>query len=471
VVIGGGITGMSCAYELSKARQSGASFDLTLIERDQRLGGKIVTERLSDGFVIEGGPDSFVGQKPQALALARELGLGDELDVPAKLRHSSYVLINGRPRPMPEGLMLIIPSKLAPFARTGMLSLLGKLRMACDLLVPPRREPGDESVADFIRRRLGREALDRLAEPLMAGIHSADVERQSLLATFPRFQAMEQQYGSLLGGMLAQKRQAATKPTHSTANPFAHSPFVTLRSGIQTLVEALEPRLAATIMRGVEVVQIERNRLAHTYQLRLDDGQLLEADAVVVTTPSYTAANLLEPLAPELTNALQQIRYVSTGTITLAYRRSAVGHLLDGYGLIIPRSEQRRINACTISSQKFANRAPDDHVLVRVFVGGSRTPEALQLNDNALLTMVREELQALLGIVAEPVFSRVYRWMLSNPQYDVGHLDRIARMRLLTPNNIILAGSAYDGVGLPDCIRQGQAAAQQVLAQIPTFHP
>ncbi|HWQ14351.1 MAG TPA: protoporphyrinogen oxidase [Roseiflexaceae bacterium] len=490
VIIGGGITGLSAAYTLQQAAQAvGAPMRYTLIERAARLGGKILTECISAGsgtFVVEGGPDSFVAQKPWAIELVRELGLGHELMASNQMPRTTYVLHRGRPLPLPEGTMLIVPTKLVPFARSPLFSPLGKLRMALDLLIPPRRDAADETLAAFIRRRLGREALDRLAEPLMAGIHSAECERQSVLATFPRFRELEAQHGGLIRGMLAARRRTTDhRPTINDRRPtavgeggdgssvvgrhssFAHAPFVTLRGGVQALVDALVLRLEGAILTGRGVTALAYDPAAsRPYRLCLDDGTLLEANAVVLTAPAYAAADLLAPLAPALAAALRTIRYVSTGTITLAYRRADVGSLLDGYGVVIPRAEGRQVNAVTLSSLKFRHRAPEDHLLVRVFVGGSRTPEALALDDTALLALAREELRAILGIDAEPLFARVYRWQDANPQYDVGHLERVAALDALCPEGLYLAGSAYRGVGIPDCVRQGREAGERALALV-----
>jgi oxygen-dependent protoporphyrinogen oxidase len=463
IIIGGGITGLSAAYALQRA-----AVRYTVIERDRRLGGKIVTETAGDGaFLVEGGPDSFVAQKPQAIELARELGLGAELMASNRLPHTTYVLKNGRPCPLPEGTLLIVPTKLRPFALSPLFSPLGKLRMALDLLIPPRLDDEDESLADFVRRRLGHEALDTLAEPLMAGIHSADAERQSVMATFGRFRALEKQHGGLIRGMLASRRErarAGEKSRSGEEGSLASAPFVTLKRGVQSLVDALAARLTGRVVTGRAVASLAHDpTAAQPYRVRLDDGTTMHADAVVVTTPAYAAAELVAPFAAGLAVALRAIRYVSTATITLAYRRADVSRTLAGYGVVIPRAEGRRVNAVTLSSVKFSHRAPEDHLLVRTFVGGSRTPEALALDDTQLEQLAREELTAILGISAAPAWCRVFRWIDANPQYDVGHLERLAALEAILPDGLLLAGAAYGGVGIPDCIRQGQAAAVQAL--------
>jgi protoporphyrinogen/coproporphyrinogen III oxidase len=465
VIIGGGITGLSAAYYLERAAQaSGQPIDCTIIERDMRLGGKICTEHgdVAGQFVIEGGPDSFVAQKPWAAELARELGLAADIIGSQPIQPATSVLHHGRPYPLPEGTMLVVPTKFWPFLASPLISPLGKLRMALDLVTPARADWHDESLADFIRRRLGAEFLDQLAEPLMAGIHSAECERQSLLATFPRFRDIEAKHGSLIRGMVAARRAAAAQPKAAT------TPFVTLRNGVGSLVNALEERLSARVLRG-QAVQTMIPAIDHGYRLRLEDGTHLYADAVIVTTPAYNAADLLAPLHPVLARELNTIRYVSTATITLGLREEQLQGTIPGYGVIIPRSEQRRINACTISSRKFAGRAPDGYALVRAFVGGSRTPAAMQLDDQQLIDLVKSEVAAILNIPSilnihgQPLFAHVYRWDRGNPQYDVGHLERVAAIKALQPAGIWLAGAAYGGVGIPDCVRQGREVAQEVV--------
>ncbi len=466
VMIGGGVTGLSAAFYLAPAaRARGHTLQVVLIERSGRLGGKVRSEHVehTGTFLVEGGPDSFVAQKPWAIELARDLGLGDQLIVPNPARVGTYLLWNGRPRPLPEGMLMIVPTRFMPFALSPLLSPLGKLRMALDLVIPARRDDQDETLAAFIRRRLGREALDRLAEPLMAGIHNAECERQSLLATFPRFRAIEQQHGSLIRGMLAQRR--AHRPAPAAGGPnFAGSPFVTLRGGIGTLTEALAARFEGRLIgdRGVAALQRDPAGPAR-FRLTLDDGTQLAADAVILTTPAYTAAEIVQGDDAGLAAALRAIRYVSTATISLGYRQADLGRPIDGFGLVIPQRERRPINAVTFSSAKFADRAPEGYALLRVFTGGSRNPEALQLDDPALVAMVRRQLHAIFGITAEPLFTRLYRWDRGNPQYDVGHNQRIDALMARCPAGLHLAGAAYRGVGIPDCALQGRRAAEAVV--------
>ena len=472
-IIGGGITGLSTAFYLERmAKAQGVSVECTLIERSQRLGGKIVTENVEQNgsFVVEGGPDSFVAQKPWGVELARDLGLSDQLMTPNREQQKVYVLLNGKLCAMPDGLQLIIPTKFLPFALSPMISPLGKLRMAMDLFIPPKLDGADETLADFMRRRLGDEALNKIGEPLLSGIHNSAAEQQSLLATFPRFRTMEEKYGSLTRGMLTMRRQRKQSPGKPQEAP---SPFVSLRGGIEELVKALKAQVQCKVLTGCGVADI-----AHTpdspeaaYHITLDNGQTIHADAVVVTTPSYIAADLIENIQPALAEGLRCIRHVSTATVSLAYRSTDIGEPLKGFGMVIPRTEKRRINACTMTSLKFAHRAPEDHALIRVFVGGSRTPEMMNLDDAEMLSVVREELRSMLKIDAAPIFTRIYRWLQANPQYDVGHLERVTQLEALCPAGLYLGGNAYRGVGIPDCVKQGKDAAAQAIAHIQKRFP
>jgi oxygen-dependent protoporphyrinogen oxidase len=350
--------------------------------------------------------------------------------------------------------------------------------MALDLFIPARRGLADEALADFIRRRLGAEALDKLAEPLLSGIHNAEAERQSLLATFPSLREVEIRHGSLIRGMVAQRRKANDqRPTtndqdrpplvNGPLSLVSRSPFVTLQGGVGALIDALAGALEGRQIVGNGVAALDHDPAApRPYRVRLESGERLDADAVILAAPSFVAAGLVAPFHRALAEGLQEIRYVTSGTVTLAFRGSEVGDPLEGYGLVIPRTERRRINAVTISSSKFARRAPKGAVLLRAFVGGSRNPDVLSLDDAALLGLVRAELRDILGVRAEPLWSRIYRWPRSNPQYDVGHRERVDALDALCPSGLYLAGSAYRGVGIPDCVRQGQQVAARAIAYL-----
>jgi len=469
-IVGGGITGLATAYYLQqKARQIGRSLTYSLIESAPTFGGKISTE-VKDGFVIEGGPDSFITQKPAALQLCRELGLDDQLIGTNDAQRKVYVLEGGRLRPLPDGVMLVVPTKFTPFVLSPLISLPGKVRMGLDLVIPPRQEDSDESLADFIRRRLGQEALDKIAEPLMAGIHVADPERLSMKSAFPRLVELERRHGSLIRGMLAQKARRAAR-SHNGTNRRT-SAFMTLRGGLRELVQALVARLEGQLLSRTHVVGLEHvvgnpTREPRQYRLHLENGQTLLANMVVLATPAYVAADLLEPMHPTLAEKLRAIRYVSTATISLGYRRAEFEHPLDGFGFVVSAREKSHLMACTWTSTKFSERAPDRHVLVRCFVGGPHNEDLVDLPNEALIQLVRDEMHSVMGVSAQPVVTRIYRWPQANPQYDVGHLERVDEIEALAASlpGLYLTGSAYHGVGIPDCIRQGQETAKAILTK------
>ncbi|GAB4407724.1 MAG: protoporphyrinogen oxidase [Anaerolineae bacterium] len=463
VVVGGGIAGLATAYYLQKlATADAVPLQITLVEREAHLGGKIATA-IEDGFVVEGGPDSFITQKPWALQLCRELGLSDRLMGTNDAQRAVYVWRRGRLRKMPDGMLLVVPTRFLPFITSDVISWPGKLRMGLDLFIPPRQDDADESLAAFIRRRLGQEALDVLAEPMMAGIHVSDAERLSLLATFPRYRDIERKYGSLTRGMIAARR-ARARATSASGNGHGRTTvFMTLRGGLQELVSAIEGALTASVITGQGVQAFAR--MADGYRLTLDDGRALDADAVVLATPAYVSATLLRPLNAELADRLAAIRYVSTATVSLGFAAADLSHPLNGFGFVVPRQEPTRLLACTWTSTKFTHRARPGTVLLRAFVGGPRREDLVALDDEALIALVREDLATIMGISATPILARVYRWPRGNPQYDVGHLERVAQIEALCPPGLYLTGSAYRGVGLPDCIQQAQATAQRVLAE------
>jgi oxygen-dependent protoporphyrinogen oxidase len=460
VIVGGGITGLSAAYFLLK-RARERPLKITLVEAENHLGGKIRTEHLN-GFLIEGGPDAFLTQKPWAVQLCRELGLGDQLVAPKPRK--TYVLLGGRLRKLPEGAMGLIPTRLSSFAKSELFTPWGKLRMGLDLVIPPRGDDQDESLAQFVKRRLGREALERLVEPLFAGVYAADPEYLSLEATFPRLRELERRHGSLIRGALWAKRQRRERGRSLTSEK--SSVFLTLRDGLSTLVDTLAARIEphATVLMGQHVVRLESARGG--YRLTLDDGATVEADAVVLTTPAFITAELLEPLNPEAAELLAGIPYASTAVVTLAFRREDVGHPLDGTGFVVPRVEGRALAACTWSSSKWPARTPKGFLLLRAFFGRFGQSDILSLSDSELIELALEELKDLLSLRGRPMLTRVHRWPRAMPQYLVGHLERLAQIeRALEGHSIVLAGAAYQGIGLPDCIRQGEEASHRLLPE------
>ena len=453
VIIGGGISGLAAAHRLSEQQ-----VHVTLLEASPRLGGTIQTEH-RDGFLIERGPDSFISEKPEAVALAKRLGIESRLVQTNEQFRRSFIVRNGRLRAVPEGFQLLAPSRLWPFITSDIFSIFGKARMAADLVLPRKRTNGtnDESLASFVRRRLGVEALERMAQPMVGGIYTADPETLSLRATLPRFLEMEREHRSLILAMLRQGR--SQKIGTSGAR---YSLFLSFDQGMQVLVDGVT-RINADIRLNttVQALKIDGGRWAIT----TENGEQFKADAVCLAVPAYIAANLLHDVHERLAEKLRQIKYASTATLNFAYRRAAIRHPLNGFGFVVPFVEQRSLIACTFSSVKFSGRAPEGHVLLRAFAGGALQPEIFALDEGDLRVRVETSLRELLGISEDPLFVEVTKWKDSMPQYEVGHLERVNEIEKLSSElpGLALAGNAYRGAGIPDCIRSGETAVELLM--------
>jgi len=463
VVVGGGITGLAAAHRaVELAHEQSTELDLTLIEARARLGGTISTERVG-GFLVEAGPDSFLSEKPWALALCRRLGVEDRLVRTDDRFRKVFVWRAGRLHPLPDGFQLLAPTKLGPFVRSGLFSWPGKLRMALDLVLP-RGVSDDESLGAFVRRRLGREVLERVAQPLVAGIYTADPDDLSLTATMPRFRELERRERSVILGLWRANRKAPQAGTSGAR----WSLFVTFQHGMEELVTTLASRLPpGTTLFKHRVDGIERH--GHGWRVLSVEGAAVEADRVIVTTEAYTTSRLLRYVDPALATLLGEIPYASSATVTLGYHRGDVPNPLDGFGFVVPRTERRAVLACTFSSVKYPGRAPAGHALLRCFVGGALNESILQLDDGALIAGARDELRQALGVTATPVLTRVSRWPKAMPQYHVGHGERVETIerRAAAIPGLHLAGGAFRGVGIADCVRSGEAAAEQALGGPP----
>jgi oxygen-dependent protoporphyrinogen oxidase len=457
-VVGGGVAGLAAAHRLVElARERGTPVDVLLLEARDRLGGTIASERVG-GFTIEAGPDSILTEKPWAVDLCRRIGFADRLVGTRAGERRTFVVHAGRLEPLPEGFLLLAPTDLWALAASPLFSWRGKLRMLLDLVLPRRTGAADESLADFVRRRLGREALERVAQPLVGGIYTADPERLSLAATMPRFVELERRHRSLILGLRG-ARQAVT----DGGSGARYALFVAPADGMEALVAAIAERLPEGVVRTSAPVE----GLAHDggrWRLRAG-GEALAVDALVMAAPAYTAADLLAPLDAGLAQALGGIEYASSATVTLAYRAPDLpADALRGFGFVVPAVEGRALIACTYASRKFPHRAPEGHELLRGFIGGALRPDLLALDDAILVATVQGELRTLLGITAVPELTRVHRYPRAMPQYAVGHLERVAEIeaRAAALPGLALAGGAYRGVGLPDCVRSGETAAEAV---------
>ena len=485
VIIGGGITGLAAAHRvLERSFESGRQVQLTLLEAGSRVGGIFQTQE-RDGFLLEHGPDSFISEKPAALELARRLDLEPHLIETNENYRRSFVVKHGRLLPVPEGFHLMAPSRLWPFVKSNIFSWRGKARMSLDLVLPRRLRNGsvgdadDETLAHFVRRRLGQEALERMAQPMVGGIYTADPEQLSLRATMPRFLEMEREHRSLIRALRKQNSRQDSGVGQGTSGA-RYSLFLSFDRGMQLLTDKLAQRISnftseisaqtsISVNAPVESLALEPEEgETPRWKVRTSRGETLIADAVCLALPAYRSARLLRDVDAQLASELDGIPYASSATINFAYKRENIPHPLDGFGFVVPFIEKRAIMACTFSSVKFPGRAPQGHALLRAFVGGALQPQLLNLSRDDLLATVRADLRELLGIEQAPLFAEVSKWERSMPQYHVGHLERVMRVeqRLASLPTLALAGNAYRGLGVPDCISSGEAAADLLAADL-----
>ena len=463
VVIGGGIAGLAAAHlVLEQAQEKSLAIDLTLLEASPRLGGSIATERIGD-FLVEAGPDSFITEKPWALQLCERLGLTARLLSTQAAYQKIYVVHGGKLVPLPEGFFLLAPTRFWAFLHSPLFSWRGKLRMAAEIFLPRSKNHQDESLGAFVRRRFGVEALERVAQALVGGIYASDPDQLSLTATMPRFKEMERSKGSIIRAMRSEQKRRARGESGSGAR---WSLFVTLAGGMQELVDALRERMPKNAIRlNASVTELTRDEEKKSWFIDVGHHEAISADAVIIAAPAFAAARILAPVANAAAAELLKIPYASTATVSLAYRRQDFPRPPDSFGFVVPVVEQRKIMACTFSSLKYPGRAPEGHILLRAFVGGALQTE-LFADDHATMTKnVRAELASLLGVVAEPVFTRVWRHPKSMPQYHIGHGDRVERIETTLRQfpSLALAGSAYHGVGISDCVRTGEEAAEKII--------
>jgi oxygen-dependent protoporphyrinogen oxidase len=528
VIIGGGISGLAAAHRLQKeAQREQLAIKITVLEASNRLGGIISTAEY-EGSVIEKGPDSFITTKPEGLRLANELGLGDRLIRTNPQFRRAFIAFRKRLYPMPEGFVMIAPSQIIPLMTSGLFSLAGKLRMMLDVVLPsaPNKDE-DESVASFVRRRLGKEALERVAQPMLAGVYTADPETLSLRSTMPQFLEYEQKYGSVIVGLQEEqkaKAKAASLRTFAGSDGAVHfddrtgsntgarldagarySMFVSFDRGMKVLVDALQQSIGESHIRlntratGVEKLndkamlrddgsetgnekgseQANANRAdggragqkesanrsektTGQWRINLANNETIYADVVIFATPAGLTAQMLQnDVAADLNKQLNSIDYASSAVINLVFREEHIANALDGFGFVVPAIEKRSIIACSYISVKFPNRSPEGMATLRVFMGGALQPEQALLCDHEFLSLALRDLRQYLGIKADPVWHDITRWPESMPQYRVGHAKLVAAMheQVQKMPGLYLAGGAYAGVGIPDCIATGETAA------------
>jgi oxygen-dependent protoporphyrinogen oxidase len=459
-IIGGGISGLSAAFYLEKARAAGADLEYTLFESGQRLGGSMYSDRV-EGCLVEAGPDSFLTEKPWALSLCKDLGIADQLIGSNDAQRKTYILVNDRLVVMPDGLMFMVPTQLLPTALSPLFSWSTKLRMARELLHPPRPMQTDETVAELVERHFGAEVVDRLADPLLSGVYGGDAGKLSARAVLPRFVEMEEKYGSLSRAMLA-----AHKKMMATRKEPPRPLFTSLQDGMQQMVDAIAARLDPESIRlRTHVLRVYPEDSSWRVSVEMNGEERF--DAVLIATPANVAGTLLDGVDRGLARNLIDITYSSSVTVTLGYYRDQLATLPPGFGFLVPRSEGTRMLACTFVHNKFPHRAPEDKGILRCFLGGARDEAVLGLTDDEILETVHRELKDILKLDARPIFARVYRWRGAMAQYEPGHIARVQRIeqRVAEIPGLALAGNAYHGIGVPDCIRSGVEAANS-LAQV-----
>jgi len=478
IIIGGGVTGLSAAYKVKRASEEGNDVSFVLIEKDDRLGGKIMSEMIADEwgdkdgaeFVVDGGPDSFITSKPTVFRIAKLLGFEDDTLPSDDSRKKTLILSRGKLFKMPDGVMMFAPTKFMPFVTTGLFSWPGKIRMGLDLLVPKKRIAAgvrnDETLESFIVRRMGRECLDRLAEPLVGGVHASDPKQMSLAATFPNLLDMEQKHGSMVLGFLAQRKKVDAMRKKYPQKPGAkpRTFFTSLTGGMQELTDNMADAAGReNITTGVSVESVKRD--GDSYVVALSDGSTVIGDALIVATEAWAAEQLMRDVDVEIAEALSGIPASSSATVSFGFREDEVGIDLEAFGVLCPQKENCRLMAATYSSTKWPGRAPEGKILMRGFVGGPQNQAIMENSDEKLTEIALAELRGILGIKGEPLFSRIYRWRLGMPQYTMGHLDRMALIdrRIAATAGLALAGGSYTGVGIPNCIESGERAVSKVL--------
>ncbi|MFQ5777523.1 MAG: protoporphyrinogen oxidase [Terriglobia bacterium] len=469
VVVGGGIAGLTAAYHLAEARRAGAAVEEYLFEAGPRLGGVLRTDSV-EGCLVEAGPDSFLTEKRDGVELCRQLGLGPELMGSSDDQRKTWIVHRGSLVPLPEGFEFLVPTRLLAVARTPLLSLRDKLALASEIFFSPPKPPGDETVASFVERHFSRGLVENIVEPLLTAVYGGDADTLSVQSVLPRYVEMEKKYGSLVRGVRRAARDRTRQVASRAGKGKERSPlFTTLRSGLRTLADALRSRLEEIrVVCGRPVNRITYavgGANSRPFQVWFDNNESFEADALILALPAHGAARLLGELDKHLALVLAEIPYSSSVIVAAGYDASVGETLPPGFGLLVPGKERMRLRACTFVGQKFAHRVPPERTLLRCFLGGMKDEAVLELSDAEVAATVRRELRGILGISAEPLFLRVYRWPKAMAQYTVGHQERLQRIRtrMAAHPGLWLCGNAYEGIGIPDCIRSGRKAAEDCL--------
>jgi protoporphyrinogen/coproporphyrinogen III oxidase len=471
VVIGGGVAGLGAAFKIKRAADEGHEVTFTLVEKDPRLGGKLMSEKIGD-FIIDGGSDAFIAQKPAVMRVAKLAGFDQDRMPSDESRKKTLILKKGRLVEMPDGVMQFAPTKFWPFATTRLFSLKGKIRAGMDLFIPKKKvapgELNDETLESLVVRRMGREILDRLAEPLVGGVHASDPALMSLAATFPNLLEMEQKHGNLILGFLAQRKAAEEMKKKYPADPKNPRTFFnTFKDGMQELPEGMADAAGRDRIRtGVGATHLDM--LEQGWRVHLSDGEVLAADAVIIATEGWAASDLLASVDCDLSELIATIPHSSSATVSLGFDTDDLGFSLEAFGVLCPLVEDRALMAATYSSTKWTNRAPKGKALLRGFVGGPHNQAIMDKSDEEIIAITTSEMRSILGLKVDPIFARVYRWINGMPQYTMGHLDRVAKIehRVSMIPTLGVGGGSYRGVGIANCIESGEAAVTKVLGEL-----
>lgn len=460
IIVGGGITGLAAANRLRELKEeNNIDIDFKIIESSNRLGGNISTLN-HDNLLIEEGPDSFITAKPYALSLCKRLNIENELIHTSQSNRNTLVYLNGNLTPIPEGFILLSPTKIMPFITSPILSIYGRIRALLEIFIPKSKNVGDESLQSFVTRRFGKELFENMAQPLMGGIYTSDPRRLSIKAAVPNIYNLESKYGSVIKGLMKENE----KNEDSGAR---YSQFVTLKNGMQTLVDSITSNIPdVSIKKNHHGKQIKK--MGNNLQIETENGQEFTADGIILAIPSYISAEILKPLDKEISKVLSKIEFASTAIIILVYKKEDIKNKINGFGFVVPSKEKLNIIACSFSSEKFEGRAPYDSVLMRCFVGGALNQVFLENDDQEIINVVKNELHLIMKISKEPYFTHIKRSPRSMPQYNVGHSEILSNIKdlLSKHENLELAGNSYEGVGLPDCINSGERAADNLVNQL-----
>lgn len=464
-IIGAGISGLACALRLEELRKrNDVDMEISVFDSSSRVGGTIETE-IKDGFVVEKGPDSFISEKPWVLDLCKKLGIASEILDTRDMNRKVFVLKNDKLIALPQGFYLMAPTRMAPFVTSQLFSIKGKVRMASEYFIPRRKSNSDESIASFIRRRFGQEALDRVGQPMIAGIYSGDPEKLGLTNTMPRFQELERQYGSVIRGLIA-----AAKSNHLSRNVSGprYGLFLSFRWGMETLIRAITDKLPKNIFHLNTSVKIERRDESGRWVISDQAGRSRSFDIICLSVSAGRAAVLMKDVDSLFSNKLEELRYESVATLNVGYRREQVAHALDSFGFVVPAIEKKSLMACTFASQKYPNRSPEGYVLLRAFIGGAYGKIFFEMDNDRLAKIVINDLSRLLGIVGEPCYINMARHLNALPQYGVNHKEWLSQIEGLarTCPGIFLTGASYRGTGITNCVKDAEQEADKIYEKL-----